>query len=228
MKKLLICGINGRIGSCVRELAASYGFLTICGVDKKTSREKTRFDLPIYERLDEINQSVDVVIDFSSPELADFALDFCAKKSAAFVCGTTALNQNFYEKAEIIAKSVPVCIDVNFSAALHAVLRAANLLNESLIGYDKAIIETHGAQKKDAPGGTALLISRKLAIKQVLSARGGNVAGEHRINFLGEGEQVEIIHRATDKGIFAKGALLCASRLINKKVGYYTADDLLR
>lgn len=229
MKKLLICGINGRIGSCVCELADYYGFLVVGGVDKKAAKnQKSLKSVRVYDKPRNVTERVDAVIDFSSPELADLALDFCKKNSAALVCGTTALKPDFYAKAKEAAKSVPICVDVNFSASLHAVLRAANLLNQSLSGYDKALIETHGAQKKDAPSGTALLLSQKLAIKQVFSVRGGNAAGEHKITFFGEGEQVEVIHRASDKSVFAKGALLCLSRLLKEKVGYFTADDLLK
>lgn len=229
MKKLLICGINGRTGSCVCELANSYGFSVACGVDKNAAKNQNPpFLFRVYDKLEDVTERVDAVIDFSSPELADLALDFCKKNNAALVCGTTALKPDFYKKAKAAAKSVLICVDVNFSASLHAVLRAANLLNQSLTGYDKALIETHGAQKKDAPGGTALLLSQKLAIKQVFSVRGGSAAGEHAITFLGEGEQVEIIHRASDKSVFAKGALLCLSRLLKEKVGFFTADDLLK
>lgn len=227
MYKLLICGINGKMGAQISALAPKFGFFTACGVDKASPPEHAA-NYPVYKSLSDVTENIDAVIDFSSPELAEGALCFCAKRKIPFVCGTTALKPDFYKKAKLLAKNFPICADVNFSSAVHAVLRAANLLSESLGGFDKTLIEIHGAQKKDAPGGTALYISKKLGIKYVHSVRGGNAAGEHKIVFLGDGEQIELIHRATDRSVFAKGALLCASRLIEKNAGYFTADDLFK
>ena len=63
--------------------------------------------------------------------------------------------------------------------------------------------------------------------KEIYSLRGGSLPGLHKIIFLGEGEEIEITHRAYDKSIFAKGALFCASKLINKEKGFYSLNDLI-
>lgn len=222
MKNLLISGSSGKVGLYVRKLAKDYDFNVVCGVDKNNFCEA---DFPVYKTFSEVKENVDVIIDFSSPDLAEAALDFAENYKAKLVCGTTALKKSFYEKAKRAAEKISICADSNFSMAMRAFIKAAANLTDALKDFDKCIIETHNAKKKDAPSGTALLISEKTGIKQIYSIRGGNVAGEHKILFLGNAEQIELCHRATDKGVFARGALMAAKFLLNKKVGFFTADQ---
>ncbi len=224
MNNLLISGICGRIGSDVAKFATDYGFNTIGGVDKNANlHEKT----PVYPDFSSVPilQKVDVVIDFSSPNLATEALAFCEKNKAAFVCGTTALSEDFYIKAKLAVRKIPIVLSANFSAGVQAFFKAAKILSELLPDFDKSIMEIHGKKKKDSPSGTALVLSENVKTNEIFSFRGGNAAGEHSALFLGDGEQIKITHTAFNKSVFAKGALLAAKNLLKQKVDV-SADDL--
>jgi Dihydrodipicolinate reductase len=113
-------------------------------------------------------------------------------------------------------------------------------------GFDIEICETHHKDKKEAPSGTALMLAKALqTTDQSLSLqgekrqekrksneigihalRGGGVFGEHEINFLGELETLSISHKALDRSLFAKGALVLARWLTNKEPGFYELDEL--
>jgi 4-hydroxy-tetrahydrodipicolinate reductase len=100
-------------------------------------------------------------------------------------------------------------------------------LKNKLTSFDSVIIEEHNKNKKDSPSGTAKQLSEILRIQEIHSLRGGNISGLHKIIFLGDGEEIEITHRAYEKGIFAKGALFCATMLLNKEKGFYSLNDLI-
>lgn len=223
MNNLLISGICGRIGSDVAKFATDYGFNLIGGVDKSTNfYEKT----PVYPDFSSVPilKKADVVIDFSSPVLATEALKFCEKNEVAFVCGTTALSEDFYNEAKLAAKKIPITISANFSASVQAFFKATKFLSELLPDFDKSIIEIHGKKKKDLPSGTALVLSENVKTNEIFSLRGGAVSGEHSALFLGDGEQIKITHTAFNKSVFAKGALLAAKNLLKQKVDVSAAD----
>jgi len=136
---------------------------------------------------------------------------------------------------------------VNFLFEL--VTRAAEVLRP---GYDIEITETHHRMKKDAPSGTALELARLIAgIKgwdpkkafhygrrgetgerkkntlAIHALRGGDVVGEHTVSFLGDGEVLELVHRATSRDAFARGALLAAKFVAGRKRGLYNMRNAL-
>ncbi|MBC8106802.1 MAG: 4-hydroxy-tetrahydrodipicolinate reductase, partial [Anaerolineae bacterium] len=101
-------------------------------------------------------------------------------------------------------------------------------------GYDISIVEAHHNKKKDAPSGTALRLAKAIEqsgthVKsdQIVAMRGGDVVGEHTIRFAGEGEYVELTHRATSRDVFAHGALRAAVWLAHREPGWYTMEDVL-
>lgn len=225
MKSLLISGISGKVGNFLTRLAKDYQFNLVCGVDKN---QFTECECPIYKTFNEVRENVDIVIDFSSPELCDNAIDFCIKNQCKLVSGTTALKQVHYDKLQQLSQSVPICFESNFSQGIPAFLTACKQIKDWLPNFDCALVEEHNKLKKDAPSGTAKNISAYLNIEQVLSVRGGNISGTHKITFLGEGEEIEITHRAYDKSIFARGALLVAKKLLKKEKGVYSLLQLMQ
>jgi 4-hydroxy-tetrahydrodipicolinate reductase len=116
-------------------------------------------------------------------------------------------------------------------------------------GYDVEIVETHHRHKVDAPSGTALRLAQavrearpELVVRHgregrpgprgknelaVMALRGGDIVGDHTVHLFGPGECIEITHRATQRDIFARGALRAARWLVGKKPGHYTMGDLL-
>ena len=224
MKSLLISGISGKVGSYLLKLAKNYSFNVVCGVDRKTFSDA---DCPVYKTFSEVKENVDVVIDFSSPALTEQAIEFAESRKCPILSGTTALLIHQKTKLKKLSEKIPVCWSSNFSKTMIHFLQSAFILKQTLNDFDTILIEEHNKNKKDSPSGTANYLAEQLSIKQIHALRGGNIAGIHKIVFLGDGEEVELIHRAYDKSVFAKGALLCATNLLSKEKGFYTVSNLL-
>jgi 4-hydroxy-tetrahydrodipicolinate reductase len=174
-------------------------------------------------------------------------------KRVSAVIGTTGLSPAVEEAIDALAEVAPVVVAPNFSVGVNLVLglvaQAARALGP---GWDAEIVELHHKMKRDAPSGTALGIARSIAGARgddlgkvgrfardgdvgprpdgeigAVAVRGGDVVGEHTAYFFGAGERVEISHRATDRAIFAQGALRAAAWVVGKKPGRYDMLDVL-
>lgn len=173
----------------------------------------------------------DVAIDFSLPEGFDGILGACRGRRAALVSGTTGLSGEQTEAIRSAAMEIPVLWAANFSLGVAVlddlVVRAASALH----GWDCDIVESHHVHKKDAPSGTALALGASAeqggAHPRYASLRAGDIVGEHTVQFASTGERIELVHRATDRDIFARGALHAASRLARRVPGQYRLRDLL-
>ena len=173
----------------------------------------------------------DVAIDFSLPEGFDSILSLCVARGAALVSGTTGLSDA--QKAQLDAASarIPVAWASNFSlgvAVLHELVERAA---EFLPGWDCDIVEAHHTRKLDAPSGTALTLGAAAqaggARPRYASIRAGDIVGEHLVQFAAAGERIELVHRASNRDIFARGALHVASRLHGREAGRYRVAELL-
>ncbi|MGE3321204.1 MAG: 4-hydroxy-tetrahydrodipicolinate reductase [Phycisphaerales bacterium] len=176
-----------------------------------------------------------VIIDFSSPDGAAAAADAAESTGTALLVGTTGLGAPEIERLERAGERVPVLLASNTSLGV-AILSTLAASAAKLLGaeYDCSIVESHHAQKKDAPSGTARRLTKvlrdagaRVADEQVLAMRGGDVYGEHTIRFAGAGEYIELTHRATTRDLFARGAIRAAQWLVGRKPGWYTMDDVL-
>ena len=196
---------------------------------------------------------VDVVVDFTRPDGAMQALQACLDQRKALVIGTTGFSAA--QKAAIAdaARSIPICLSANYSVGVNVCLRLLRIAAQSLgEGYDVEIVEAHHRNKVDAPSGTALrmgeavadALGRKLEDCAVYgregqtgardrntigfaTVRGGDVVGDHTVMFLGEGERVEITHKASNRSNFARGALRAAVWLAARPAGMYDMQDVL-
>ena len=197
----------------------------------------------------------DVVIDFSSPVLFKSTLEFCKKTNVPAFIGTTGLVEEDYEFAKSIAKNIPVLVASNTSVGVNTMVELVAEAKRALGSkFDVEIVELHHNKKKDSPSGTAVtllnsiqnveselgldskvLYGREGLIGErgeneiaVHAVRGGDVVGEHTVYFFGDGERIEITHRATKRQIFADGALRGASFIakINTPKLYKMADAL--
>lgn len=194
----------------------------------------------------------DVVIDFSSHHATTKLIELAILKRKALVIGTTGHTPA--KKAHLLplAAQVPTVWAGNFSVGVNLLYaltaRAAQTLDEQ---FDAELVEMHHRHKQDAPSGTAarlleiILEARQLdgdALKHgrvgltgarsprevgVHAVRGGDVVGEHTVLFAGPGERLELTHRATDRMIFARGALRAAQWVVRQKPGVYDMQDVL-
>ena len=194
----------------------------------------------------------DVLVDFSSPDALQASLDRAVSANVPILVGTTGLDDLASKRIAEASKSVAVLRAANTSLGVtlltELVARAAEVLGPE---WDIEIAETHHRMKADAPSGTALILghaaaggrgiefdgemgrqgtglSRKTGAIGFASLRGGTVAGEHDVKFLGPGEQLILSHRAENRIIFARGALAGARFLVGKSPGLYSMHDVIR
>ncbi|MCB1314700.1 MAG: 4-hydroxy-tetrahydrodipicolinate reductase [Leptospiraceae bacterium] len=193
-----------------------------------------------------------VVIDFSSPANTLRVAEYCARQAKALVVGTTGFSTTEKSVLEGFADRIPLLIAPNMSVGVnllfHLVEQAARSLRD---GYDMEIVEAHHHHKKDAPSGTAMRLKEVLlaATKRteadvvygregligarpareigVHTLRGGDVVGDHTVYFFGDGERVELTHRAASRNTFAAGALRAAAYLAGQSPGLYHMRDVL-
>ncbi|MES2120174.1 MAG: dihydrodipicolinate reductase C-terminal domain-containing protein [Pseudomonadota bacterium] len=175
----------------------------------------------------------DVLIDFSAPAALPASLDRAIAGSVPILVGTTGLDEQADAAIVEAAKRVAVLRAANTSlgVALLAELveRAAAVLGD---GWDIQISEAHHRHKVDAPSGTALMLGKaaETAAKRTVgyaSLRGGTVAGDHDVLFLGPDERLVLSHRAESRMIFARGALAAARFLVGKPAGLYSMRDVI-
>lgn len=193
----------------------------------------------------------DVLVDFSAPAALQASLDRAVSAGVPILIGTTGLDDLAVQRIAAAAKEVAVLRAANTSlgVALLADLveRAARVLGPE---WDIEIAETHHRNKADAPSGTALALGDAAArgrgteltaergrdgtgLKRgsgtigFASLRGGSVAGDHDVLFLGQEERVILSHRAESRAIFARGALAAARFLAGKPAGLYTMKDVI-
>src|SRR6185369_829390 len=174
----------------------------------------------------------DVLVDFSSSAALPQSLDRAVSAGVTILVGTTGLDELAEKRIAAAAKEIPVMRAANTSlgVALLADLveRAAAALGPD---WDIQIAETHHRKKVDAPSGTALMLG-KLMEEQgrsvgYASLRGGTVAGDHDVMFLGSDERLILSHRAENRMIFARGALAAAAFLVGKSPGLYSMRDVI-
>ncbi len=192
----------------------------------------------------------DVLVDFSAPAALRAVCGACAEARIALVSGTTGLDAAAEDGLDRASREIPVLWEPNMSVGVHVlsalVERAAALLGPS---YDIEVVEAHHRGKVDAPSGTARRLAdvargargagrdvhgregrpgpRKADEIGVHAVRGGDVVGDHTVYFLGEGERIELVHRASSRDLFARGALRAAAWLADRPPGRYTLRDVL-
>ena len=173
----------------------------------------------------------DVAIDFSLPRGFDGILALCAERQAALVSGTTGLEPAQRAALQSAAARIPVAWASNFSLGVAVLTDLVERAARTLAGWDCDIVEAHHTRKQDAPSGTALSLGAAAehggATPRYASLRAGDIVGEHLVQFAGAGERIELVHRATNRDIFARGALHAARRLVGRTPGLYRVADLL-
>ncbi len=204
-----------------------------------------------YESMLDPEQQAEVLIDFSNSASFDAALAIAVEREMAFVSGTTGLSDAQRAALEHAAEVIPVLWSANFSIGV-ALLRRAAAEAAVILGedFDIEIIEAHHRYKRDAPSGTALTLGRAIAearghtLDEVgvfarhghgeervrgeigfATIRGGDIVGDHTVLFAGDGERLELTHRASTRAVFARGALLAARWIAGRSAGRYSLDQ---
>jgi 4-hydroxy-tetrahydrodipicolinate reductase len=192
----------------------------------------------------------DVIIDFSVAPAVKPLLALATRANLPLVSGTTNLDESTLAALDKAAAAIPVLWSPNMSLGVQVL---AELVEQALrrlgAGYDAEIVEIHHRRKIDSPSGTAKRLAdavrkvrrdtvelhgrdgdvgaRSSQVVAVLGVRGGDVIGDHTVFLLGSGERLELTHRATNRDLFANGAVRAASFLVGKAPGRYTIADVL-
>ncbi len=236
---ILINGAKGRMGQAVAASAKDMGIAVAGAVD-------------VGDNLTAALATCDAVIDFSSHAATRAMLEAAVAQRKPVVLGTTGHTADEKKQLLALAAKVPCVWAGNFSVGVNLLFaltrRAAAILGSD---YDTEVIEMHHRFKKDAPSGTAarlleiILEERKLGADSLRhgrkgitgerkptevgmhALRGGDVVGDHTVMFAALGERVELTHKASDRGIFARGALRAAQWVVTQKPGVYDMQDVL-
>jgi 4-hydroxy-tetrahydrodipicolinate reductase len=206
--------------------------------------------------VDDINTVVegcDVMIDFTTPKVSLKNLEVCGLKKKAIVIGSTGFTSEERTLAKELAKDIPVVLAPNMSVGVNVCFKVladvARILGED---FDVEIVEAHHRLKKDAPSGTAVRMGEVVAealgrdYRQVANChregitgertreeigmqtiRGGDIVGEHTVYFIGQGERIELTHRAHTRDMFSRGSVRAAKWVVSQQPGLYDMQDVL-
>ncbi len=240
MTSIGIIGSAGRMGQALAAAAADAGLSVAGGIDQGGD--------PIA-----LAKASDVLIDFSSPKALVANLGAAVAAGKPILIGTTGLDADHHRSIDDAANHVAVLQTGNTSLGVTLLARlvqeaAARLGND----WDIEIVEMHHRMKVDAPSGTALLLGEAAARGRGIkledhsergrdghtgarapgaigfaALRGGTVAGDHSVIFAADNERIELVHRAENRAIFAKGAVRAADWLTRQPAGRYNMDQVL-
>jgi 4-hydroxy-tetrahydrodipicolinate reductase len=243
MTSIGILGVEGRMGKAIARLLENADGAGLAG-----GADLGGDALALAERSD-------VLVDFTAPDALQAHLDAAAAAGTPIVIGTTGLKPEHHRAIDEAAKRIAVLQTANTSIGVN-VLRALVEQAARRLGpdWDIEILDVHHRGKLDSPSGTALLLGASANIGRgaasnieknrfdrmqegphareeggiyYASLRGGSAAGDHLVLFAGDGERIELGHRAESRAIFAKGAVRAARWLAGKPAGRYTMADVL-
>lgn len=249
MKKILLCGCNGKMGRVIRSCVdARQDCEIVAGVDLT---EDSSASFPIFQNIADCSVKPDVIIDFSHPSLLSGILDFAQKNSTPVVLATTGYSAEQIEQIKNATSKIAVFFTFNMSIGVNLLTELAKKATAVLGGqFDIEIIEKHHNQKIDAPSGTAIMLAnaineaagntyqyvydRHAVVKKreaneigIHSVRGGTIVGEHEVIFAGRDEILSLKHTAMSKEIFAVGAVNAAVYLSEQSAGLYDMRNML-
>ncbi len=201
----------------------------------------------------EAMKDADVLIDFTFAGVCVENVRAAVEAGKPAIIGTTGLSEVQVEELHALSKKAPIVYAPNMSVGVNLLFKVAGEMAAVLgLDYNVEITEIHHNKKKDSPSGTAVRlaerISRALGLdytqhvsfgregmvgerpeKQigVHALRGGDVVGEHTVAFVGEGERLEITHKAHNRDNFARGSLIAARFVATADPGLYDMQDVL-
>ncbi len=243
MLNILVTGFRGRMGQTVAS----------CVGEAEDTRVAAGIDLG--DSLEEALEKSDTVIDFTLPSFTDELIEGCVERNMPIVMGTTGHDDEQLNLIREASEKIPIVHAPNFSVGVNTLFwltaKTTEILGED---FDLEVIEMHHRHKMDAPSGTARRLAEILAEGRGLSydddckhgrfgdvgartnseigvhaLRGGDVVGDHTVVYAGDGERVELTHKASSRLTFAKGAVRAARWIVEKehKSGLFDMQDVL-
>lgn len=256
MIRVGVLGAGGRMGRAIIAAIVADPRLCLAGAVERAGHPSvgTALDggLTIASNPFALAHRADVLVDFTMPDALDANLDAACTGGVALVIGTTGLEPRHHAAIDRAARDIAVLQAANTSIGVAVMSRLVETAAAALPDWDIEILDLHHRDKRDAPSGTALALGEAAArgrgttLESVrirlrdgigpvrasggigfAALRGGSAAGDHLVLFAGDGERIELVHRAESRDIFASGAVRAAAWLAGRKPGRYTMADAL-
>jgi len=256
MPNIIVCGAAGRMGKTIIQLANADSELNVTGAVEADSSPAIGTGKPAIVKSSDIEKIInkgDIIVDFTVPSNTVKNLEIAVKKGVSIVVGTTGVYDGEYKGIlQNAAKKIPVVASPNMSIGINILIDLVENLAKKIPNYDVEVVELHHNKKKDAPSGTAIRLaeavasgmgkdlkdcgvygrhgleeSRNLGEIGIHAIRAGDIVGEHTVYFAGNGERIEISHKATSRDNLASGALKACKWLEGKPAGLYDMRDVL-
>lgn len=209
--------------------------------------------VPVTDSLEAVIERGDVVVEFTTPEATLDHLRTVVQHDKRMVIATTGYNEEQLHELDVLSRRIPCVIAPNYSLGVNVLVKAVEMVAKTLgEEYDVELVEVHHNRKKDAPSGTALRLAEAVAkaLNRSLSevglygrhgivgartrreigihaVRGGDVVGDHTVLFFGNGERIELTHRAHNRETFASGALRAARWVATAPRGRHDIEAVL-
>ena len=249
MLEIMVNGCNGKMGQIVCDLIEQDKDMVLkAGFDKNITGE---FAFPVFDKIENIKEKPDVIIDFSVPMATLNILEYACKFGVPIVIATTGFSAEQERKIIDYSKKIPIFKSANMSFEIMVMKKLVSWLAPLLKGSDIEITETHHNRKIDAPSGTAQMLADTIneSLGNTLhceynrhdkhekrdkneigmnSIRGGYIVGEHSVQFFGDFETFEIKHTSYSRNVFAEGAIKAAQFIVKQKPGLYSMDDMFK
>ena len=208
-------------------------------------------DIPVYSGISKIKETPDMIVDFSNVHATLKILEFAKDKKIPIVIATTGFNREQDNIVYEYSKEIPIFKSANMSFDINLMCKLVAQIAPLFENSDIEITETHHRNKVDSPSGTALLLANSindalggkmkyvynrhdLSRKRdddeigITSIRGGNIVGEHTVQFFGPNDTFEIKHTSYSRTVFAEGAIKACEFLKDKPTGLYSMNDLVK
>jgi 4-hydroxy-tetrahydrodipicolinate reductase len=255
--RLAVLGANGRMGRAVVRIAHAAGIQVVCalgvGDEGRDAGELAGIGAigtkVVADASALTSSGANVLVDFSAPAALVHASTICAAAGIAIVSGTTGLDDAAKGALDVAAGKSAVLWEPNMSIGVHVLTSLVQKAMEALgPSFDVEVVEVHHRAKVDAPSGTAIRLGdvvknardgryvhgregrpgpRKADEVGMHAVRGGDVIGDHTVFFFGDGERIELTHRASSRDLFAHGAVRAASWIAGKPAGRYRLADMI-
>lgn len=216
MKRVLINGINGKMGQAIKRLIEAQPELGLIVAGGRESGEDVSVDF-------------DIIIDFSTPQGAQEAFALAKHHRKAFLTGTTNLPETFLFQMQQEEK-IPVFYAPNVSLSVYFFTELVKQAAKMYAGYEIKLHEIHHVHKKDAPSGTAKNIAHAVGfpVEKVTYERLGETVGTHSAQFDTPFDEITLTHKALNRDLFANSAIHIAQWLCTCPKGFYTMKDFAK
>ena len=245
MLNIFISGASGKMGKALVRILSDSTECKVAGGTASKKNKSVGLDLGKVAGINPLGiylvsnfstlNDANIIIDFSSEHWAMKALEAASNKDIPILLGTTGFNDKQLKEVKRIAKSIPVLLAPNTSLGVNLIKKIIISLGLELQNYQIEIEEIHHKDKLDSPSGTAkdlattinfALDQTRVKYEDIKSKRVGDITGEHKIFLKDRYEEIEVIHKVTDRLVFARGAIKASRWLMDQEAGLYLMSDV--